>query len=241
MKNLRCLALILACVLGLAGPAKAQTDSSKAMVGDWAGSIAGTLPLVLHVRADASGALTATFDSPTQGANALEVANVKLNGATFSFDVPLVRGSYTGTRGADGKSIAGTWTQGQAMPLQWKQTKTAAEVDDDDARSAAELAKVKPSPIDGDWSGALSAGGQTLRLVFHFRTGLGGAITGKLDSLDQNAMGIPCGTIKVDGQKVSVGVPAVNGSYDGALSEDGKSIAGTWSQGTPLALNLTKN
>jgi hypothetical protein len=210
------------------------------MVGDWSGSLAGTLPLVLHVRADASGALTGTFDSPTQGANALDAANVKLNGTTFSFEVPLIKASYSGTVGADGKSMAGTWTQGQTMPLEWKQTKTAAEVAADDTRMAAEMAKVKPSPIDGDWSGALSAGGQTLHLAFHFRTGVGGTISGKMDSLDQNAMGIPCGTVKVDGQKVSVAVPPVNGNYEGKLSDDGKSIAGTWSQGTPLELNLTR-
>jgi hypothetical protein len=46
--------------------------------------------------------------------------------------------------------MSGTWTQeamqGQSEPLEWKQTKTAAQV-------AAEMAKVKPSPIDGTGMG----------------------------------------------------------------------------------------
>ncbi len=215
-------------------------SAAPAMAGDWSGSLAGTLPLVLHVRGDASGALTAKMDSPTQGANGMAVVNVKLSGTTFSFEVPMVKGSYTGTVGADGKSMAGTWTQGQSMPLEWKLTKTAAEAAEEDARLAAEMAKVKPSPIDGDWTGALSAGGATLHLAFHFHAMPDGTIAGTLDSLDQNAMGIPCANVKVDARKVTLEVPAVHGFYTGALSGDGKSLAGTWSQGTPLELDLTR-
>lgn len=218
----------------------AQNGSPQALVGDWSGSIAGTLPLVLHVRAGAGGTLTATMDSPTQGANGLAATNVALKGTAAAFDVPLVRGSYTGTLSADGKTISGTWTQGQSMPLVWKQTKTAAAAAADDAKAMAELAKVKPSPIDGDWTGALSPGGQTLHLAFHFHATPDGSIAGTLDSLDQNAMGIPCANIKVSAQDVNLTVPAVNGTYQGKLSEDAKHIAGTWSQGTPLELNLTR-
>ncbi len=228
--------LWIAGLIGIAALGAAAQNAAiapAAIAGEWSGSIAGTLPLVLHVRADASGTLTATMDSPTQGANGLLAANVKLSGATFSFEVPLAKGSFTGTVSADGKSIAGTWTQGQAEPLEWKQTKTAAQV-------AAETASIKPSPIDGDWTGALSAGGQTLHLVFHFHAGADGAIHGNLDSVDQNAMGIPCGAIKVDDRKVTVEVPAVNGHYSGTLAADGKHIDGTWSQGTPLELDLTR-
>ena len=215
-------------------PAAAQNAPAAAeLAGEWSGSISGTLPLVLHVSADASGTLTATMDSPSQGVNGLPAANTKLTGSTFSFEVPLVKGSYTGTVSADGKSISGTWTQGQTAPLELKQTKTAAQV-------ASEMASIKPSPIDGDWTGALSAGGQTLHLVFHFHAGAEGAIHGNLDSLDQDAMGIPCGAIKVDDRKVTVEVPAVNGHFSGKLTEDGKHIDGTWSQGTALDLYLTR-
>jgi hypothetical protein len=236
MKNLRFLVLFGAGLLGFTGLAQAQAVSPQALAGEWAGSLGGALPLVLHVSVDASGGLTATMDSPTQGANGLAGAHAKLSGMTFSFELPLLKGEYTGTVSADGKTMSGTWTQeamqGQSEPLEWKQTKTESQV-------AAEMAKVKPSPIDGDWNGALSADGQSLRLVFHFHAAPDG-IAGSLDSLDQNTMGIPCGSVKLDGRKVSVDVPAVKGTYDGTLGADGKTMRGTWLQGAPLELDLTR-
>lgn len=233
MKNLRVLILIGLCLAGFSFGAPAQSVTAKNLAGDWEGTVAGQIPLVLHLRADASGALTATVDSPSQGANDLPGANAKVTGSTLTFDVPVVHGSYSGTVSADGKSISGTWTQGQPTPLDFKQTKTAAEV-------AAEEASVKASAVDGTWKGALSGGGQTLHVVFHFKTVPGGAIRCSMDSVDQNSMGIPCGDVKLDGKKVGIDAPAIHGTYNGKLRGDGTHIDGTWSQGTPLELDLAK-
>jgi hypothetical protein len=192
------------------------------------------LPLVLHLGVDAKGELTATMDSPSQGANGLVGDKVKLgDGAALSFDIPEVGGNYTGTVAAGGKTISGTWSQqGHSMPLEWTFAGTAAQA------QAAEAA-VQPSPIDGDWAGAISAGGQTLHVVFHFKAAPDGILC-SFDSLDQGAHGIPCGSVKVDGRKVSLTAPAVKGTYEGKLRTDGKHIDGTWSQGTPLELDLAK-
>lgn len=237
MKNLGILILISASlpVFGLqAQTSAAPSITGKQIAGDWAGSVAGQIPLVLHLRAEAKGALTATLDSPSQGANNLTCANIKLAGTTFSFEVPIVQGSYSGTLSTDGKAISGTWTQGgNASPLDFSQTKTGAQ-------AAAEEAAVKPSAVDGDWKGALSAGGQTLHVVFHFHTVPGGTIRCTMDSLDQNQSGIPCGDAKLDGQKLNLDAPAIHGTYDAKVGADGKTISGTWSQGTPLELDLTK-
>ncbi len=212
--------------------------SAQSVAGEWDGSLGGQIPLVLHVHADSTGALTATMDSPSQGANDLPGANVKLAGSTLTLDIPVVHGNYSGTVSADGKTLSGTWTQnGNSMPLEFQLTKTAKQV-------AADEASVKPSTVDGNWKGALSAGGQKLHVVFHFHTVPGGAPGGtircSMDSLDQNAMGIPCGDVKLDGQKVGVEATAIHGTYDGKLRADGIHIDGTWSQGTPLELDLTK-
>ena len=75
------------------------------LAGEWSGSLGGTLPLVLHLQADASEALTATMDSPAQGVNGLAGANAKLTGSSFSFEIPLLKGVFTGTVSADGKTI----------------------------------------------------------------------------------------------------------------------------------------
>lgn len=208
----------------------AAQPSSAALAGEWQGAIAGKLPIVLHLQVAADGAMTASIDSPTQGATGLQGANVKLSGQTLSFDVPVVQGSYSGTLSADGKTLTGEWKQGgQTMPLVFQQTETAAQ-----------LAAVKPSPVDGDWAGVLQAGGVSLRIAFHFHAQPGGTIAGSMDSLDQGAMGISCADVKVEGRKLTLTVPAVHGTYEGTLSAEGKSIAGTWSQGKPLELNLTR-
>jgi hypothetical protein len=226
-------------------PAVAQTVTVATLAGEWKGSLMGQLPLVLHLEVDAKGALTATMDSPSQGANGLAGDNVKLgDGAALSFDIPSVGGSYAGTVDAGGKTINGTWTQqGRSTPLDWTFSGTAAQAAAADAaaqaQAAAAQAAVKPSPIDGDWAGAISAGGQTLHVIFHFKAAPDGILC-SFDSLDQGARGIACGNVKVDGRKVSLTAPAVNGTYEGKLRTDGKHMDGMWSQGTPLELDLVK-
>ena len=76
MKKLAVTILMGACSLGLglrsevqANPG--QTLSVQSLAGDLEGTLGGQLPLVLHLRADENGALAATMDSPSQGANGL--------------------------------------------------------------------------------------------------------------------------------------------------------------------------
>ena len=226
--------ILFIAVLAIGGcitAAVAQTPSAQNLAGDWQGDLhagAASLPLVLHLTA-VDNKLTATLDSPAQGAYGLAGSNVQLSGSTLSFEVPSVHGSYTGTVGTDGKTISGMWTQGKAMKLVLKQT-----------ANAADLATVKPSPIDGDWTGTLHAGDVSLRLVFHFHAAPGGKINGSLDSLDQGAMGIPCDNVKFNGHKVTLEVPSVRGDYSGTLSADGNKLSGTWTQNAALPLDLTR-
>ena len=94
--------------------------------------------------------------------------------------------------------------------------------------------------LDGDWTGKLETGGPTLTLIFHIKTA-DGKTTVTIDSPEQGAAGIPVNSIARDGQKVSMDVAAVMGSYAGTLATDGKSIAGTWTQpGGSLPLTVTK-
>ena len=217
--------------LALALPTWAQSPAPQNLAGDWHGSLntgAGTLPLVLHLTA-VDNNLMATLDSPAQKAYGLAGSNAQLSGSKFSFEVPSIHGSYSGTVSADGKTIAGTWTQGKPLQLVFKLTATAAET-----------AQLKPTLIDGDWTGTLHAGDASLRLVFHFHAAPGGKIACSLDSLDQGALGIACNDVKLSGQKLTLEAPSVHGSYSGTLSDDGSRLSGTWSQGQPLPLYLTR-
>ena len=94
--------------------------------------------------------------------------------------------------------------------------------------------------IAGDWKGTLSANGSELHLVFHFAAHKDGKLSATLDSVDQGANGIPVTSVTLKDNKLSLAVDAVQGIYEGTVSADGTTIAGTWSQGTPLALNLTR-
>ena len=94
------------------------------------------------------------------------------------------------------------------------------------------------SPYDGDWAGALQAGGQTLRLELHVKSDASGS-TAILDSLDQGST-IPATAVKTEGGQLSILFLAIGGELTGKLSPDGQQIVGSWSQGATLPLTLTK-
>jgi hypothetical protein len=84
----------------------------------------------------------------------------------------------------------------------------------------------------GDWVGSLDAGAQgQLKIVFHVVEDADGKLDATLDSPDQGAFGIEAGPVTVDGDVISIEVPAVAGGYEGTISEDGDGIDGNWSQG----------
>src|SRR5580692_8920691 len=90
------------------------------VVGNWSGALqvdGGLLRLALHVSTDTAGKLSVTLDSLDQNAMGLQGGNAVLKGDRFSFEVPSVSGTYTGTLDGDGKNIRGTWSQGVPLPL----------------------------------------------------------------------------------------------------------------------------
>jgi len=99
--------------------------------GIWLGTLkAGSqsLRIQLQVKSDASGKESCSADSLDQGAMGLECAHVVLEGNNFSFDVPVVNGRWSGTLSADGKTLTGTWTQGQPLPLNFERQAVASSL-----------------------------------------------------------------------------------------------------------------
>lgn len=94
--------------------------------------------------------------------------------------------------------------------------------------------------LAGDWQGTLSAGGVQLRLVLHIAAASGGALTATLDSVDQDALGIPVSAIAVKGAAFTMSVDAVHGSYEGTVNKNATEIDGTWTQGQPLPLQFKR-
>ena len=92
------------------------------------------------------------------------------------------------------------------------------------------------------WQGSLDANGTKLSVVFHIVKTGEGKYSGTLDSPDQGAKGIAMTVTTYNKETFNLEVPAVNGSFEGKLSKDGREAVGTWRQGTgELPLTLTKD
>lgn len=224
---------LILCIAGMA------TCFAANPVGDWRGTLKTDGPelrLALHIQG-ADGEYKATLDSLDQGANGIPVAKVTLAGNRLKLDVDAVKGGFEGDVAEDDKTISGTWSQGgRELPLVF--ARHDGKQDEEEAGAAASVA-----PLLGVWDGTLSAGENTLRLRFTLSKNEKGAITGKFDSLDQQAMGIPMSGMSLNAGKFHFDLRAAAGAYDGSVSADGKSIEGTWQQKgaeSPLVWKKTK-
>ena len=94
--------------------------------------------------------------------------------------------------------------------------------------------------VTGDWQGTLKAGGAELRLVLHITKAADGTLKATLDSIDQNANGIPVSSASLKDSKLSLDISAVQGSYEGTVAADSKSISGTWTQNSSLPLKFVR-
>ena len=109
----------------------AQTP--PALSGAWVGTLktgGPELPLVVHFAPKPDGTLTATFDSPNQGAVGLPFSAAKVTGQSVHLEAASIGGSFDGTLDASGKTLAGNWKQGGAsLPLTLTKTdKVTAKV-----------------------------------------------------------------------------------------------------------------
>ncbi len=98
---------------------EAQSDK-KALAGTWLGNLevaAVNLRLVFNISFNDRDSLTATLDSPDQGAKDIPLGKVTLTSDSLHIDAPLLLGRYTGKFLSD-TTITGIWTQsGQSFPV----------------------------------------------------------------------------------------------------------------------------
>jgi uncharacterized protein (TIGR03435 family) len=93
--------------------------------------------------------------------------------------------------------------------------------------------------VTGTWQGTLRAG-KDLRIIVVVSKE-NGKLKGSMYSIDQGSMEIKASSMTLDGPTLKYAVDLIGGSYEGKLSPDGKTIAGTWTQGpTPLPLLFTR-
>jgi len=216
------------------GAAAPASISQPNLVGDWAGTLdAGPaqLRLLLHIKADQNGALSGTLDSIDQGANDIPISNVAFKDGKLSLNVAAVNGTYEGTVNKDATEINGTWTQGQALDLNFKRAQ---------AQAAAPKAAT-PTDIDGTWTGKLETSSAILTInlkIANMDTGL----AAQIQSPDQAPNWAPANSISREGDKLTVEFKAFGAIYEGKISADHTTIDGKFTQmGNELPLVLKKS
>jgi hypothetical protein len=216
------------------GATAAATSSQPAVVGDWSGTLnAGPtqLRLLLHIKAAQDGTLTGTLDSIDQGANGIPISTVSLKDGKLELNVAAVNGTYEGTINKAATEIAGTWTQGQPLELNFKRAQPQA---------AAEPTPAAPTDIDGTWTGKLTTPGGSLTInlkIVNMNTGL----TAQIQSPDQAPNWAPATSISREGDQLSVDFKAFAATLKGKISADHSSIDGQFTQmGNDLPLVLKK-
>jgi uncharacterized protein (TIGR03435 family) len=94
----------------------------------------------------------------------------------------------------------------------------------------AALRVIAAADLTGTWQGMLVGPRGEFRTVIKVSKGDGAALKVSLYSIDQSAVENP-GSMTVQGSNVKISIPGSSGTFDGKLSPDGSSIAGTYTRG----------
>src|SRR5215471_4841027 len=82
--------------------------------------------------------------------------------------------------------------------------------------------------IAGTWQGTLQTPQRQLRLVLKVARANDESLKAIFYSIDQNGQGIPASGVSLQGGTFKASIPAIGGAYEGKLSADGTTIAGTF-------------
>jgi uncharacterized protein len=210
-------------VLALFISATACAAHAQDVVGDWQGKLkigASELRLIVHITKGDDGSLKATMDSIDQGADGIPISSISLQGSKLSFTSAAIHGSYEGTVNKDATEIAGLWSQGTPLPLNF--TRAAKQ-------GQTQPTPAKPSDIDGAWAGVIDTGTSKLRIVFHI-TNTADGLAATIDSPDQGAKGLPVTVVTRNGSAVKLELKQADAVFEGKIDGNLTSIDGTWSQ-----------
>ena len=229
----RTLALAVVALFALSGSARGQqAPAAPPPSGHWVGSIEAGPGIAVEVDLGRQGdGWRGTISIPSQGTKGIPVADLVVKNTSVEFAIKGAPGDprFKGEIAQDGKTLAGTFSQGGGsvpLTLAWKGEAQFETVRKNPAVSKALL---------GTWEGTLDIQGKSLRLVLTLANGPDGA-TGTLVSLDQNNFEMPVTTIAEEGSRLKLTISMVSGGFDGEVKDS--EIAGTWTQG-PGSLPLT--
>jgi uncharacterized protein (TIGR03435 family) len=104
-------------------------------------------------------------------------------------------------------------------------------------------AQSNPKPdITGTWQGKLivpQAPNGEIRIVFKILKADEGALKATFYMVDRPIPGLPADAVAIQGSKVTITIPAIEGTYEGKLDADAITLTGNWTAGgTPMPLTL---
>src|ERR1700719_3918582 len=92
---------------------------AQTMTGIWQGALKapqapkGELRIVIKISISDADRLKAGMFSIDQGAQPIQATTVTQSGSTLKITVARINGNYDGRLSPDGRTITGTWTQGE--------------------------------------------------------------------------------------------------------------------------------
>ncbi len=134
--------------------------------GVWLATIdagAGKLRIQLRVKSDRAGTEYGMLHSLDQTATSLACDEMRFDGRRFSFEVPSVRGRWSGTLNDDGNELDGVWSQNGDVPLRFAKQNAESLSEGsrppqyDVAQAALRVADLQPV-LDRDLDVALKVG-----------------------------------------------------------------------------------
>ena len=229
MKNL----FVLMIMLMLTNASHAQD-----IRGDWDGTLniqGMSLRVVFHITADGDQ-LTATMDSPNQGANGIPTDQTTFEDGQLNITAKKLGINYTAQLDQTGKFIEGNFNQnGMNLPLKMERKKKEGVI----KKSGGSLAE-DAKKILGAWNGALDISGMQLRIVFNILE-KDGALIATMDSPDQSANGIPTDKVTFENGKLTILASKMGINYTAQLNDDGTKFEGEFKQGgMTFPLNLSR-
>jgi len=120
MKKITLLFCLLSAIPGLNQIEAQNKTDIKTVAGSWLGKMevsSISLRIVFNLSVTEKDSVTATLDSPDQGAKDIKIGPVKIDNENIKISAPILLGEYAGTIKND-TLIEGTWTQrGNTLPL----------------------------------------------------------------------------------------------------------------------------
>lgn len=200
--------------------------SQHNLEGKWQGNLTVNgvnLRIIFNIQSE-DGFLSATMDSPDQGAKGIPTDTVILIDNKLRIEVKKISGFYEGILSSD-SLISGSWNQaGSKYYL-------------DLNKISEEEKEIEYSSL---WEGILDTPTIDLRLTLKIYTNEDGSIGAFVDSPDQGVKDLPVSEISFRKDSLFFTVNVVSGTYEGEV-KDSLTIEGNWTQaGSTFPLNFKR-